>query len=327
MKAPGFWRHDGLWPRVLQPVAALYAAGTRRRVARAVDGLRASVPVVCCGGVTAGGAGKTTVVLDLLARLHAHGVAACGLTRGYGGRLRGPVQVDAACHTAGDVGDEALLMAHQAPCWVARDRAAGALAAIQAGAQALVLDDGLQNPSLLKDCSFLVVDGGTGFGNGRVIPAGPLREPVAAGAARCRAAVLIGVDQAQASRSLPAGLEVLRAHLVPGPGMRALHGQRVFAMAGIAFPAKFHASLREVGAELVGHRDFADHHPFSEAELRAVMAQAAALAARPVTTAKDAMRLPPDLRPYFLVADIVLEWENPTRLETLLHELIAWPAE
>src|SRR5579872_6298630 len=167
--APGFWRHDGVLPRLLSPLSAITTAVTARRVAR--PGWRAPVPVICCGNVTAGGAGKTTLALDLAGRLRAAGIAVHVLTRGYGGRVHGPLRVDPARHDADAVGDEPLLLAALAPTWVGGDRAASARAAIAAGARALVLDDGLQNPTLQKTLSLLVVDGAFGFGNGRAIPA------------------------------------------------------------------------------------------------------------------------------------------------------------
>src|SRR5690606_16410309 len=173
-------------------------------------------PVLCCGNATAGGAGKTTVALDLGQRLADRGIAAHFLLRGYGGRVKGPLVVGPG-HDSRDVGDEALLLAAAGPTVVSADRAAGARLAIEKGAQAIVMDDGLQNPTLEKDLSLLVIDGTYGFGNGRVIPSGPLREPVANAAARCRAAVLIGEDETGALAALPPSLPVLRARLVPGP--------------------------------------------------------------------------------------------------------------
>ncbi|HUZ62738.1 MAG TPA: tetraacyldisaccharide 4'-kinase, partial [Acetobacteraceae bacterium] len=240
---PAFWSDDGPLPRALSPVSFLVAAITAHRMAR--PGWRAPVPVICCGNVTSGGAGKTTLALDLLARLAARGVAAHALLRGYGGRERGPLRVDPAAHTAARVGDEALLLAAIAPTWVSADRAAGAAAAVAAGAGAIVMDDGLQNPGLAKDVSFLVIDGASGFGNGRVLPAGPLREPVAAGAARCRAAVLIGPDRTGALSALPPCLPVLRADLASEAAVFA--GQPVFAFAGIARPPKFFDGLEAAG--------------------------------------------------------------------------------
>jgi tetraacyldisaccharide 4'-kinase len=322
MRAPDFWTHGGgrLAPALLAPLAALTAAATARRVAR--PGWQAPVPVICCGNVTVGGSGKTTLALDLLARLAARGVAAHALLRGYGGAARGPRRV-APDDDAAMVGDEALLLAAAAPTWTGADRAVSGRRAVAAGAAALVLDDGLQNPTLCKDLSLLVVDGGFGFGNGRVLPAGPLREPIAAGAARCAAAVLIGADTAAAAAALPAGLPVLQASLLPGPATAALRGRRVLAFAGIGRPAKFFATLREAGAELVAERAFPDHHPYAAAELATLAADAARLGAVAVTTAKDAARLPQAARQELLVADVALHWRAPAAIEALLDRLFA----
>ena len=283
MRAPRFWQRDGLAARVLAPASAIVSAATARRVARA--GWRAPVPVLCCGNAGVGGAGKTTVALDLAARLVARGVAVHCISRGYGGRVRGTLRVDAAVHGAELVGDEPLLLAAVAPTWVGPDRAASARAAVAAGAGALLMDDGLQNPDLVKDASLLVIDGAAGFGNGRVLPAGPLREPAGVAAARCAAAVMIGMDGRGAGAALPEGMPVLHAWLVPN---QSLHGLRTLAFAGIARPAKFHATLEQAGATVAGTMDFPDHHRFRRHELRSVMARAAQLGAAPVTTPKDA---------------------------------------
>ncbi len=318
---PGFWRTDGAIPRLLAPVAALVAASTARRVAR--GGWRAPVAVICCGNAGVGGAGKTTVALDLLRRLSARGVAAHALTRGHGGRggRRGGVLRVGAGTGAALAGDEALLLAACAPTWVAADRAAGARAAVDAGAGCLVMDDGLQNPGLVQDCGLLVIDGAVGFGNGRVLPAGPLREPVAAAARRCRAAVLVGEDAAGALAALPPGLAVLRARLVPRGGA-GLRGKTVFAFAGIARPSKFHATLVAAGAVLAGTRDFPDHHRFRAGELRGVLAEAARLGAVAVTTPKDAVRLPAAVRAAVAVLDVALVWEDEAALEALLDAVL-----
>ncbi len=320
-RAPGFWRRDGeaaLLSRLLTPFAAITAAVTARRVAR--SGWRAPVPVICCGNVTVGGAGKTTLALDLGHRLRDRGLGVHFLLRGYGGTQRGTHRVTAD-DTAARVGDEALLLADVAPTWVGGDRADSARAAITAGAQALVLDDGLQNPTLHKDLSLLVVDGATGFGNGRVLPAGPLREPVAAGAARCQAAVLIGEDTSGAMRALPPTLPVLRAHLVPTPDVTALAGQRALAFAGIASPDKFFTTLRAAGIAPVRCVPFADHHVFSEHELAELLADAEQLGAVPVTTPKDAVRLPAALRARVRVVGVTLAWDDEAAIQALLAQI------
>jgi tetraacyldisaccharide 4'-kinase len=321
MRAPDFWSGGGggIAPLLLSPIAAIYAAATARRVAK--PGWQAPVPVICCGNASAGGAGKTTVALDIGQRLSNRGVAAHFLTRGYGGTLKGPSLVDPDKHDSKAVGDEALLLASIRPTWVAGDRQAGARAAIAAGAQALVMDDGLQNPGLVKDLSLLVVDGSYGFGNGRIIPAGPLREPVAAAAARCRAAVLIGKDESNVQAQLPPNLPVLRARLVPGPEAEVLAGQPVFAFCGIANPRKFFNSLQEVGAVIAGRMPYADHYPFDAGDLRELLAEADRLRAIPITTAKDFVRIPPAFRSRVKVLTVRLQWEEPLAIEALLDPL------
>jgi tetraacyldisaccharide 4'-kinase len=320
LRAPAFWHDRGgtLLPLLLSPFAAMTAAVTAHRVAR--PGWRAPVPVICCGNVTVGGAGKTTLALDLGRRLLAHGHRVHFLSRGYGGRGRGTRRL-APGDMAADVGDEPLLLAEVAPTWTGADRAASARAAVEAGAEALVMDDGLQNPTLCKDLSLLVIDGASGFGNGRVLPAGPLREPVAAGASRCQAAVLIGADLTGAATALPAGLPLLSARLAHGPEVDALVGRRVLAFAGIASPEKFFATLGEAGVVLAGRVGFADHHRYTDGELRRLLDEAARLDAVPVTTPKDAVRLPAVALAEVLVVDVAVAWQDPAAIEALLSSL------
>jgi tetraacyldisaccharide 4'-kinase len=318
MHAPAFWARDGWLPHVLAPFSVITRIATARRVAR--PGWRAPVPVICCGNVTVGGAGKTTLVLDLAQRLAAQGRRVHVLLRGYGGSVRGTRRV-----TPGDdpavVGDEGLLLADVAPVWVGGDRGASGREAVAAGADVLLMDDGLQNPSLSKDLSLLVIDGLSGFGNGRLLPAGPLREPVKAGAARCAAAVLIGDDRCGAVAQLPAGLPVLRADLVQTPEVAALRGRRVLAFAGIAVPEKFFAGLEREGVELAGRRPFPDHHPFTAGEIAALLDEARKLGAVPVTTPKDAARLPGrDLA--IRVVGVRLRWHDEAALARILEHVL-----
>lgn len=285
------------------------------------------IPVICVGNATIGGAGKTTVALDLAQRLARHHWAVHVLLRGYGARSSGLRWVEPDDGVA-EVGDEALLHAAVAPTWTCADRRVGAQAAVAAGAEVLLLDDGLQNPGVQKRCSLLVIDGATGFGNGRVLPAGPLREPVSAAAARCTAAVLIGPDRSGALECLPAALPVLRAHLMAAPEAAALQGQRVLAFAGIAMPDKFFASLTDAGADVVRRVSFPDHHLFRPGELTAVLSQAEELHALPVTTAKDAVRLPAHVRARVRVLRVSLAWEDAMAPERLLADVInGWAAE
>jgi tetraacyldisaccharide 4'-kinase len=312
--APEFWSRGGLCAQLLQPLAwAHEAAGAARRAfARP---WRAPVPVICIGNVVAGGAGKTPVVLSLAQRLAARGATPHILSRGYGGSAAGPLRVDPARHGAAEVGDEPLLLAAAAPTWVARDRVAGARAAAEAGAGLILMDDGFQNPSLEKDLSLLVIDGSYGFGNGKVIPAGPLREPVAAALARADAVVLMGEDESGIAASVGT-TPILRATLVPVAGT-ALDGP-VVAFAGIGRPEKFFRTVADTGARLVAARGFPDHHAYAQRTLERLAAEAEAAGARLVTTAKDAVRLPPMWRVRVAVLAVEVRWQDAAALEALL---------
>jgi tetraacyldisaccharide 4'-kinase len=318
--APAFWgQPPGFLADLLSPVgAACDVAGHLRRVIS--RSYRAPVPVVCVGNLVAGGAGKTPVALALSAWLLEHDVPAHVVTRGYGGQLRGPVRVDPNRHDALAVGDEALLLAASAPCWVARDRAAGVRAAVAAGAGAILLDDGFQNPAVAKTLGLIVVDVGYGFGNGRVIPAGPLRENLRRGLARADAVVLIAAERETSRAETPllgCRVPVLSAVLAPLRGER-LAGSRLVAFAGIGRPEKFFATLRALGADLVGTRAFPDHHPFRVAELEGLRRDAERSGARLITTAKDIVRVAPARRAGIEVLEVEIRWSDPIALDRLL---------
>jgi tetraacyldisaccharide 4'-kinase len=323
MRPPGFWITGGLPARLLAPLGTVTAALTARRVAR--PGCRAPVPVICVGNATVGGTGKTPIALDLAGRLRARGAAVHILTRGYGGTLPGPVRVDLARHTAAEVGDEALLLALVAPCWVGADRAAAGRAAVAQGAGVLLLDDGLQNPSLAKDINVLVIDGENGFGNGHLLPAGPLREPVQAAVSRCRLAVMMGADRTGAAAQLPAGFAVAQARLVPGAGMHAMAGQAVFAFAGIGRPEKFFRTLVEAGLMLAGTRSFADHHRYAPGDLAALRRDAAACGGRLVTTEKDFARLALTDRAGVTALGVRVAWADEAAIEAMLAAALPGP--
>ena len=324
MQAPEFWQRGTTspWPVLLAPLSLLWQAGAwaDRRLA---SPKRAPVPVLSIGNLVAGGAGKTPVAIAVVRAIQARGRQAHVISRGYGGLTRGPHLVDRLRDTAADVGDEPLLLAEVAPTWVARNRALGALAAVQTGAEALVLDDAHQNHGLVKNLSLVVIDQDYGVGNGRVIPAGPLREPVAGGLARADAIVLIGKPAASAPEVARngAGKPVLRARLVPGPEAEKLAGQDVVAFAGIGRPEKFFATLRDVGCRLIEARAFADHHSYQPDELMRLAETAAAAKARLVTTAKDFVRLPSEARNMVEVLSVSLAFDDPAELDRLLKRV------
>ena len=326
MRAPGYWwrppKRPGLLPRLLAPLGWLYAAGTARRLRQ--PGYGPQVPVICVGNLTAGGAGKTPTVIALVERLTARGRKVQIVSRGYGGSLDGPVRVEDNRHTAAEVGDEPLLLSAFAPVWVARDRAAGVRAAEAAGAEVILMDDGFQNPAVTPSLGLVVIDAARGFGNGRCIPAGPLREPVATGLSRADLVLTIGDPTAQRHFDAswgPLSMPRLRGELRPLQMGMDWKGERLLAFAGIADPSRFFATLRAEGAELVRGEALADHEMLSETLLRRLDSEAAAAGAQLVTTEKDAARLPPHWRPKVLTLVVRLKIEDWSPLEAQLDRL------
>jgi len=332
MRAPAFWFNPpdrpGPAARLFAPLGALYAAATARRL-RSGPGYRARVPIVCVGNLNVGGTGKTPTTLALAERLIARGLAVHVVSRGHGGGLAGPLRVDAARHRADEVGDEPLLLAAFAPVWVARDRAAGVRAAEAAGAALILMDDGFQNPSVQRDVSLVVVDAERGFGNGRCLPAGPLREPVSRGLARADALLSIGNPAAQDRFRGIWGQAIALPHLAGE--LRPLQmgmdwtGERVVAFAGIGHPGKFFATLRAEGAQVVKAIPFDDHQPYAEPALRRLEAEARAANAQLVTTEKDAARLPPAFRSRVLTLVVRLHVDDWLPLDRMIDAALASP--
>lgn len=325
MRPPAFWWYETptIAARCLAPLGRIYGWLTLRRMAG--KAAHASCPVICIGNFTTGGSGKTPVAIHVAQNLIARGETPVFLSRGYGGRVSSATRVDPAIHSAADVGDEPLLLARTAPVIVSHDRVAGAGLAGAQGASVIVMDDGLQNPSLHKDLVLAVIDAQSGFGNGLVFPAGPLRAPLAGQMPFVDAAIVIGDELATADVLARLGaLPVIRASLAPTATLSdRLRGQKVIAMAGIGLPAKFEATLKAAGADVVDRHFVADHAPYGVAELQAVAERAASRGAWVATTEKDLVRIgaqmPPALATRLITVPVSLVLgENSTLLDQLL---------
>ena len=291
MKTPVFWyEKPAIVARFLWPLGWMYGAITARRMRR--QGARVDIPVICVGNFTAGGAGKTPVVLMLAESLINNGERPFVISRGYGGKLRGPVLVDPLRHAAHECGDEPLFLAAHVPTVVARDRVAGAAFAREQGATVLLLDDGLQNPALTKDFTIAVVDGVVGVGNGFCIPAGPLRAPVEAQIPHIDCVVMVGRGAGLLSLGAM-DKPVVFGHLQPdADAVTDLFGLSLLAFAGIGRPEKFFETLRQCGLAVEKTQSFADHHPYSDMDVQALKQTAALHSLTLVTTEKDLTRLP-----------------------------------
>jgi tetraacyldisaccharide 4'-kinase len=328
MREPAFWHRPPSWiSKLLTPLGALYGAVAARRLAG--EGFDAGIPVLCVGNYHVGGAGKTPTVLALTKLLRDLGETPVVLSRGYGGRLHGPISVDPKRHAAADVGDEPLMLARTVPVVVARERLDGVALARSQNASVILMDDGFQNPAISKDACLIVIDGDRGLGNACVFPAGPLRAPLAPQLARTDALIVIGdgsAAKAVAAAIAARGRPVMAAQLkADEASVAALRGKRVLAFAGIGDPPRFFRTLRACGIEVALERAFPDHHPFSQNEIEGLIADATREALTLVTTEKDLARLRQadglpgwagDIVPF----KVTLEFTEPTQLRKFVSE-------
>lgn len=316
MKTPSHWKNKNLCALALLPLGCVYAGMTALRL-KLKKPTKVNVPVICIGNLTAGGSGKTPTAVSIAKIVKSLGKKPFFVSRGYGGKLSGVI-VDEQKHTPQQVGDEPLLLAREAGVSINADRAKAAQNAIANGAEVIVMDDGFQNPTLHKDLSFLVFDGAVGIGNGYPVPAGPLREFFDAGLKRADAAIIIGEDKCGLHDKLK-NLPILEGRIcsLPLSGLKP----KVIAFAGIGRPEKFYNSLRECGANVVQTFDFPDHHYYTQKELEDLMALAKKIDADLVTTAKDFVKIPNNLKPNFKVLEIEIRWKDEKALKEFLAKL------
>ncbi len=323
MKTPRFWRKKyHPLAMLLTPLSWVYHAAHRANITGIVPEIL-SVPIICVGNATVGGAGKTPTVIMLGDMLKHYGYHIHALSRGHGGSLQSCVRVDTHTHSSEEVGDEPLLIAKHIPCWVAKRRKKAADAAIASGANLLIMDDGLQNPSLYKTLTLMVIDGGFGFGNKKILPAGPLREPLHEAIAKSDGFLIIGEDTTHITSCLPKDRPIFYAAIQPDIEVaKQLQGQRVFAFAGIARPQKFYDTLTQLGASIVGTKDFSDHQFYVLADLQALQQEASKQKAILVTTEKDSVRIPESFHTLVHTLPVTLQCETPDILSAWIIQTL-----
>ena len=325
IKTPSFWYPDpgadhSVLALLLAPLSGIYDT-LRRNVSQRTAPYISALPVICVGNLVAGGSGKTPVALSIMKLVKESGIAPnpCFLTRGYGGSAKDGTHVDPSRHSFLETGDEALLLAQEADTFISGDRRAGAKTIEAHGGGLIVMDDGFQNPSLAKTVSFVVVSGPTGFGNGRLFPAGPLREPVAEGLERASAVVIAGEDRHNVRSLVPAGKPVFSAHLRPAAPIDPT--RRYHAFTGLGWPRKFRDTLEQCGVNLTGFSSFPDHYPYTYEDLRFISLQAEKGGAHLLTTEKDCLRIPQEWRTQFGIGVLPVEiaWEDKAALEDFIR--------
>lgn len=328
MRPPKFWHNDpqkqGIWPIFLMPFSYVWQAASTYRWKRGVN-KKVGMPVICVGNVNLGGTGKTPSVIAIAMRLIEMGHRPHIVSKGYKGKLQGPAQVDPKMHSADDVGDEPLLLAAFAPTWVAKNRIAGAEAAKSAGADVVILDDGMQNPSLAKNLTIMVVDAKVGFGNGLVFPAGPLREPLKDAVKKADIALSVGLENSHQELfdkwPILASIDHIASSIIPLKTGMDWDGLPVLAFAGIGRPEKFFDTLRSLGANIQATRSFDDHQTISNTLLTRLENEAKALGAQLVTTEKDAVRLPKEWQQKVLTVPVRLEVLQIEKLDAALKSI------
>ena len=319
MQIPKFWNNDTLSSKMLAPLAWLYGKIIVLR-SQNTKPKKIDIPVMCIGNATIGGAGKTPVAMAIAKILMRDGINVHFLTRGYGGSLKGPVKVNPKIHNFEDVGDEALLLSKISKTWVSRNRYLGAMAASKAGAQTIIMDDGFQNLSIFKNSSFLVVDGNYGFGNKKLIPAGPLREKIDRAITRADAAIIIGKDQKNIVKEIGNKIKIIRGKVRVDKKYYHLRNKNYLAFCGIGIPEKFFSTLESIGVKIKKRYIFPDHYKYSKKEIDQICKTAKNLKAEIITTEKDFVRLPKKSSMKIKTLPITIEWAKKKEITKLLRK-------
>jgi len=323
LKAPLFWKNkNSLYGVLLSPFGALYRLITSQRERFTIT-TKIRIPVICVGNIVLGGTGKTPITIMIASALKEQGFNVHILSRGYGGKLKGPLLVDPFYHTAQEVGDEPLLLAQATSTWISKNKAEGAKAATQAGAEILILDDGLQNPSLYKNFSIIVVNGEYGLGNERVFPAGPLRETVESGLKKANIIMIMGKDNHSLEKRWQGICPIFHGDLDPYINdIQALKNKPIYAFAGIGHPEKFFAMLHNYGLHVIAEKAFPDHYSFKSRDLDKLRAHADQLKAQLVTTEKDFLRLPHDMRQKVKIIRAHVTLKEKNLFSNLIHKVV-----
>ena len=319
LQIPKFWNDDTLSSKILAPLAWLYGKIVVLR-SQNPKPEKIDIPIICIGNVIIGGAGKTPVAMAIAKILIRDGVNVHFLTRGYKGSLKGPVEVNSKIHNFEDVGDEALLLSKISKTWISHNRYLGADAASKAGAQTIIMDDGFQNSSIFKDSSFLVVDGGYGFGNKKLIPAGPLREKIDHAIKRADAAIIIGKDRRNIIQEIGGKIKIIRGRIRVNKKYHSLKNKNCLAFCGIGMPEKFFSTLESIGVKIKKKYTFPDHHKYSSEEIDQICKAGKNLKAEIITTEKDFMRLPKKPSMKIKTLPITIEWEKKEEVIKLLRK-------
>ena len=330
IKTPHFWTELNWQSVILFPVSYIWRFGHYAQQ-KILNTKETEIPVICVGNLTVGGSGKTPVVITLCRFLSGIGKSTSILTRGFGGKEKGPIFVSTNLHQSLDVGDEPLMMAHSLDVCVSRNRPLGANHILDKKKyDCIVMDDGLQNPTLKKDLNIAVFDGKFGIGNGFLLPAGPMRQKLEVGIQNIDLVIFNGKDETGLGQKIPPHIPIFTGELQPDEEIvEKMKNRRVYGFAGIGNPSRFFKTLNNIGADLVGEAHFADHHPYTDADLTQLYEEAMQSGAELVTTQKDWMRLPTDWRDRVLTVPVRIHFTADDTikivsfLETIFENVIS----